>query len=100
MCHLATIESNIMLLNDTLRKIGVDGYIIPDEVNCTTELLQVLSKMFKDEQTDWIGYFYTDMDFGANYKPGMITGENGEEIPLRNADDLWSILVEPMKEYK
>lgn len=41
---------------------------------------------------DNITYFMWELDFGENWEPGMVLGENGEDIPLRNAHDLWNLL--------
>lgn len=81
-------------LNDFISDNG-EGYVfMPD---ATVQALDILQIMFEDEN-DWIGYFFTDMDFGVKYHHGVITSENGNEIPLRNAGDLWELLMRNLKD--
>lgn len=95
MGDLARLSHNNLLLNKTLEEIGADGYLfIP---NGTETILNILHRMFKDEN-DWIDYYFVDMDFGANYSPGSITDGDGNDIPLRNAGDLYDLLMKEFQE--
>ena len=39
-----------------------------------------------------IDYYMYELDFGKKWKPGCITIDN-KDIPLRNSEDLWDILM-------
>lgn len=60
--------------------------------SCMGQLINLLSFIFRDEITDWIGYFCFELRFGRDYTPGKITDESGQDIPLANPYDLYQLL--------
>jgi hypothetical protein len=59
-------------------------------------IIDLLAGMFQDMETQWISYFCYELDFGYEWKEGCVT-ENGKDIPLKNASDLYDILINNMK---
>lgn len=55
-------------------------------------IVSILQTIMQDDD-DWISYYIYDLDFGKDYKDGMITNQDGSDCPLRNAEDLYDILV-------
>lgn len=44
-----------------------------------------------NDKSEWITYYIFELDFGElNYR--LKVHENGKEIPLKTAEDLWNIL--------
>ena len=81
----------IEVYNDLLHKYGAEGYIsFPD---CVDAVIELLSYIFGDED-DWIGYFIFELEFGKRYVEGMVTREDGTNIPLATTDDLYRLLTE------
>lgn len=60
----------------------------------TTSLIDVLTRMFSDDDNRWIEYWMYELDFGRQYEDGMIRSQDGADIPLRTASDLYSLLIE------
>jgi hypothetical protein len=71
---------------DPYADLGIMAY--PD---CSNALYELLSEEMNDD-SDWIGYFCFDRDFGRNDTLGDITDVNGNIIPFKSIDDLWNIL--------
>lgn len=42
--------------------------------------------------TNDIDYYMYELDFGKKWKPGCLTIDD-KDIPLRNSEDLWNILI-------
>ena len=40
-----------------------------------------------------VSYFVWDLNFGKDWKPGMITDKDGRDIPMGTIDDLWEELM-------
>ena len=59
-------------------------------------IIRTLGKMFMDK-ADWIGYFVCDLDFGKNYEDGCIEVD-GKNVSMKNAGELWDILMENMED--
>ncbi len=57
-----------------------------------TEMVVDLLKDAVNDDSDWIGYYLWELDWGEKWKKGTITSKNGKEIPLKDYDDLWEIL--------
>lgn len=58
-----------------------------------TVLIKVLQNVMQD-QSDWIGYYCWDLDFGKKWVPGTITDKDGHtDIVLKTAEDLWNLLT-------
>ena len=56
-------------------------------------LEKLLSYVFDDEEMDDIGYFCYELDFGKKWHEGMFLDENGNDIPLKDASDLYDLLL-------
>ena len=53
--------------------------------------------MLKDithDEDDWIGYYIYELDWGEEYKDGMIIDKSGKNISLKTYDDLINLLEE------
>jgi len=59
-------------------------------------VINLLSVMFNNEND--ISYFVYELDYGKNYKPGMITEANGDIVDLSCADKLYDYLVSNLNE--
>lgn len=55
--------------------------------------LKLLKTVMEDE-SDWISYFAYDLEWGREYHQGDIVDENGNEIKLQTAEDLYDLLTE------
>lgn len=53
-----------------------------------------LLKTVMDDESDWISYFAYDLEWGKEYHQGDIVDENGNEIKLQTAEDLYDLLTE------
>ena len=54
-------------------------------------VVQLLSKIMRDNSDD-IGYFIYELDYGRKYEPGMITDENGKDIDIGTTEKLYEYL--------
>lgn len=86
-------------LNMVVNKYCDNGYL--DQPDCSIGLLSTLSKMFTTSNDSdgcvWIEYFVHELDFGRDYKNGLVQDENGNDIILRNAEDLYDLLVKNLE---
>jgi len=55
-------------------------------------LIEQMCDISSDYDND-LSYFVYDLDFGRNWHPGMVTDENGEDVPLSTIDNLWDLLT-------
>ena len=55
-------------------------------------IIDILQEAFDDKENDWIGYFIYELEFGSKWGKGYIT-DNGVDVPLRDAGELYDILV-------
>ena len=78
-------------LNNYFRKNNVDGYIF--QPDCTSTVLRLLHSIagIKDKD-EWIDYFCFELDFGKKWHEGMITNDDGTDIILKTAEDLYNLL--------
>lgn len=53
-------------------------------------LINLAKKISKED--DLIDYFIYELEFGKEYKPGMILDENDNEINLSSIEDLYKFL--------
>lgn len=78
-------------LNSFFETHDVDGYIF--QPDCSTSVIKLLHNIFGDlDKDDWISYFCFDLDFGRNYKDGMVT-HNGKNVSLATSEDLYDFLI-------
>ena len=90
---LARVDATTRKLNDFITE-NMEGYIYyPD---ATVEVLITLQTMFDDEE-DWIGFFYSQMDIDGIYKPGFAKDNDGNDIPMKDAGDLWELLMKNLR---
>lgn len=82
-------------LNMVVNKYCDNAYF--DQPDCSIGLLRTLSKMFTTSNAStgcvWIEYFVCELDFGRDYVKGLVKDKDGNEIMLRNAEDLYDLLV-------
>lgn len=57
-----------------------------------SDVVDLLALIMGDKD-DWISYFVYELDFGRNYKDGMITNADGSIIKLATSRDLWTLLT-------
>lgn len=78
-------------LNNFFRENYVDGYIF--QPDCTSTVISLLHSIFGIKDKDgWIDYFCFELDFGKNWKKGMLTAKDGTDIILRTSEDLYDLL--------
>lgn len=81
-------------VNDLLRRIyGGGGAYYADMPSLEAATVTLLADATNDVNDD-IAYWLYELDCGKEYKPGMVTDENGIDIPLRTPEDLWNLLLE------
>lgn len=56
-------------------------------------LCELLNKIFNCESSDDFGYFIYELEFGSKWYEGMVTNKNGNDIPLKDASDLYDMLI-------
>ena len=82
------------ILNDSyyreIQNDFVSGYSISNPI-IEQDLINTLETMF-DDTSHWISYFVYEIDFGVKWHEGMIIDTEGNNIFLRNVNDLWRIL--------
>lgn len=62
-------------------------------VDVLIELLTNKKEHYSDSYyIDDISYYMWELDFGKKWKPGCLTIDD-KDIPLRNSEDLWNILM-------
>lgn len=86
-------EEKIDKINAVLEENCEDSIYCPPSVLHT--LFDLLQEMFDDKETDWIGYFIYELNFGQKWEPGMIT-DNGKDIRLQTPEDLYMLLINNM----
>ena len=52
-----------------------------------------LNDIFDDEEMDCIGYFIYELEFGSKWHEGMVLDKKGNDIPLKDASDLYDLLL-------
>lgn len=79
-------------LNNFFRKNGVDGYIF--QPDCTATVINILHIiMGEKDKNEWISYFCFELDYGEKWKVGTIKDENGNDIVLQTAENLYELLM-------
>jgi hypothetical protein len=77
--------------SDAMEVIFPNDFISGYDNHWLTDKLVELLEYEMNDWGRWINYFIYELDFGKKWKPGTIT-ENGKDIPLRNAEELYDIL--------
>lgn len=79
-------------INDLFYSVDRDNFIqFPSLVE---EVIALIKLCIGGDKSDWIGYYCWELNFGKNWKCGMITSRNGKDIKLETIDDLWNLLVD------
>ena len=63
------------------------------KIKTSTLIRQNLNKIFNCELSDDIGYFIYELEFGSKWHEGMVLDKNGNDIPLKDASDLYNLLL-------
>ena len=87
---LETIEAHSAFITNIYKDYGIDFTNSP-LIDIESQVEKCLKAHFNDE-SDWIGYWMWDLDFGKKWKEGMVADEYGKDIPLKTSDDLWNLL--------
>lgn len=77
-----------------LSNCNVSGYFVFP--SCIDDLVDTLSLLFNDKD-EWISYFVFDLDCGDKYCYGCAVREDGSDIVLITAGDLYDFLIENME---
>lgn len=62
--------------------------MIPTLTDYVIRLLEIIL----NDKNEWVSYFVFDLNFGREYKDGMITDKDGANIKLATTQDLWDLL--------
>jgi hypothetical protein len=57
------------------------------------EIINLLERIFHDEEYAWISYWVFDLNYGENYMPGTVQID-GKDVPLKTIKDLYNLLKE------
>ena len=57
-------------------------------------MIEVLSEIFRDDD-DWIDYFVYELNFGREWKPGVVKVD-GTDVRLADTKDLYNLLMDCM----
>jgi len=60
-------------------------------------IVNILEDAFDDEKCNWVPYFIYDLNFGADWSEGIVIMDD-EDISMRDAGELWDVLVNKMKD--
>lgn len=90
------IENHWLRLNKLEDALGVEF----GESSLATDLMDNYLRFICDLMgvednvlySDDISYYCWEIGFGKKWESGMVTDENGKDIPMRNAEDLWNIV--------
>ena len=77
-----------------LQKVFNTTSLIIDNSILNDSLLKILKVALKDE-SDWIGYFIYELEWGKKYKKGCVTN-NGKNCNISNEHFLYVFLIENM----
>ena len=79
--------------NIALQNFCDDGFFYRDGLEHV--VINLLQEIMKDKENDWIGYYIYELDFGKEYKDGMVE-ENNTIIKLKTYTDLYNLLLKNM----
>lgn len=60
-------------------------------------VVEILSDAFNDTENDNIDYFIYELNYGSRWHEGCITTKDGKDIPMRNAEELYDILLDNLE---
>lgn len=80
------------IFNNVLKTLDSDfgGCLIH---NKTISLLEEVLKKLVNDKYDYIGYYLWELNFGKDYKDGVITEANGDIIKLSNPEELYDLIM-------
>lgn len=81
-------------VNSALNKLNDDFYNFSSSYSVIT-IVELLNFIFEDE-SDWLGYWLWELDFGKKYNEGSVTLD-GKNISLKTIEDLYNMLIDNMK---
>ncbi len=85
-------------MNKVLVDHGNDGYVFLGG-RCMDAVINLLHAIFgKADKDEWISYFCFDLDFGRDYHKGTIRDDDGSDIDLFTAEDLYDFLITNLNE--
>ena len=61
--------------------------------NKAITLLEDLLKKIVNDESDYIDYYLWELDFGKEYKDGIITYNDGTIIKLSNPEELYDLIM-------
>ena len=64
------------------------------QISHESVVVNLLEKIFGDENFNDISYFIYDLNYGKEYKPNSITDDDGDVIDFSTAEKLYDYLVE------
>lgn len=76
-------------INNVLKDNCEDAILYPPSLEST--LINVLEDAFNDE-TDIIGYFIYELEFGEKWHAGCVT-ENNKDIKMQTPEELYDYLI-------
>ena len=77
-------------INHVFQKYHRDDSVLPSyELDTIISLLQFIF----DDKDQWISYWICELEFGSQYKDGMIQDEDGNNIQLETIDYLYDLLT-------
>ena len=68
-----------------------------EDTTANEYILFLLENIFHDVG-HWISYFIYELDFGRDWKPGMVRDTLGNDIKLETIKDVWRLLQENMND--
>lgn len=81
-------EKNLKL-SDALHAYDKESYFYPSGIE--SYVIDFLEKLLKDEE-GWINYFIYELDFGDNYKKGMVKIDE-KDYELKNSEQLYELIL-------
>ena len=92
---LKLIMEQEIKLNNSLKEISADfgGYANEIAINTILEMLKYLM----EDKYELLDYYIFELEWGSIYKEGMVSDKLGNDIPLKDYDDLFNI-IESSKE--
>ena len=83
-------------LDNALHEISPDfgGFHQPDVHDMIIEMLKMLMKDGEDGWDGWIDYYIYELNWGEDWKKGMVVDRDGNDIPLKTYKNLYDVIYE------
>ena len=88
--HIDDIIRHNKMWDDIYEATG--GGICATNLDGLESNVVALLESIMEDDGEWISYWAYELCFGKGYKPGCVT-DNGVDVPLKTADDLYDFLV-------